>query len=128
MATHLGPSGAGQLTKMANQICVVGLCQALAEGLDFAESAGLDVAQVISVMLKGSSTSWQMENRAETMLAGEYDFGFATPLMQKDIASCMENPELLGQAVSNGCIRMGDDAIALFSEFVEVGSYVFLVE
>lgn len=90
LATHLGPSGAGQLTKMANQICVVGLCQALAEGLDFAESAGLDVAQVISVMLKGSSTSWQMENRAETMLAGEYDFGFATPLMQKDIALCME--------------------------------------
>ena len=78
----MGELGAGQLTKMTNQICVVGLCQALAEGLDFATRAGLDVENVIQAMLQGSSTSWQMENRAEKMFAGEYDYGFSTVLMR----------------------------------------------
>lgn len=87
---HMGPSGAGQLTKMANQICVVGLTQALAEGLHFAESAGLDVHDVVEVMLKGSSASWEMEHRSDAMLAGSYDFGFSTDLMRKDIGLCLQ--------------------------------------
>ena len=88
--TLMGDSGAGQITKMTNQICVVGLCQALAEGLDFAESAGLDVSKVIHVMLQGSSASWQMANRAERMLAAEYDYGFSTTLMRKDIGLVLD--------------------------------------
>jgi 3-hydroxyisobutyrate dehydrogenase len=86
----MGGPGAGQLTKMTNQICVVGLCQALAEGLDFASRAGLDVQNVVEAMLQGSSTSWQMENRAERMLAGDYDFGFSTTLMRKDIGLVLD--------------------------------------
>lgn len=93
--TLMGESGAGQITKMTNQICVVGLCQALAEGLDFAESAGLDVTKVIHVMLQGSSASWQMANRAEKMLAGEYDYGFSTTLMRKDIGLVLEEAEAM---------------------------------
>ena len=89
----MGPAGAGQITKMTNQICVVGLCQALAEGLDFAESAGLDVNKVIHVMLQGSSASWQMANRAEKMLAGEYNYGFSTTLMRKDIGLVLDEAE-----------------------------------
>lgn len=88
--TLMGSSGAGQITKMTNQICVIGLCQALAEGLDFAETAGLDVSKVIHVMLQGSSASWQMANRAERMLAGEYDYGFSNTLMRKDIGLVLE--------------------------------------
>jgi 3-hydroxyisobutyrate dehydrogenase len=88
--TLMGPSGAGQITKMTNQICVVGLCQALAEGLDFAESAGLDVRKVIHVMLQGSSASWQMANRAERMLDAEYDYGFSTTLMRKDVGLVLD--------------------------------------
>ena len=86
----MGELGAGQLTKMTNQICVVGLCQALAEGLDFASRAGLDVENVIEAMLQGSSTSWQMENRADKMFAGEYDYGFSTVLMRKDVGLVLE--------------------------------------
>ena len=88
--TLMGSSGAGQITKMTNQICVIGLCQALAEGLDFAETAGLDVSKVIHVMLQGSSASWQMANRAERMLAGEYDYGFSNTLMRKDIGLVLD--------------------------------------
>jgi 3-hydroxyisobutyrate dehydrogenase len=88
--TLMGGSGAGQITKMTNQICVIGLCQALAEGLDFAETAGLDVSKVIHVMLQGSSASWQMANRAERMLAGEYDYGFSNTLMRKDIGLVLD--------------------------------------
>jgi 3-hydroxyisobutyrate dehydrogenase len=91
----MGPSGAGQITKMTNQICVVGLCQALAEGLDFAETAGLDVNRVIHVMLQGSSASWQMANRAERMLAGEYDYGFSTTLMRKDVGLVLDEAEAM---------------------------------
>lgn len=91
----MGPSGAGQITKMTNQICVVGLCQALAEGLDFAETAGLDVSRVIHVMLQGSSASWQMANRAERMLAGEYDYGFSTTLMRKDVGLVLDEAEAM---------------------------------
>lgn len=93
--TLMGGSGAGQITKMTNQICVVGLCQALAEGLDFAESAGLDVSKVIHVMLQGSSASWQMANRAEKMLAGEYNYGFSTTLMRKDIGLVLDEAQAM---------------------------------
>jgi 3-hydroxyisobutyrate dehydrogenase-like beta-hydroxyacid dehydrogenase len=93
--TLMGDSGAGQITKMTNQICVVGLCQALAEGLDFAESAGLDVSKVIHVMLQGSSASWQMANRAEKMLAGEYNYGFSTTLMRKDVGLVLDEAQAM---------------------------------
>jgi 3-hydroxyisobutyrate dehydrogenase-like beta-hydroxyacid dehydrogenase len=88
--THMGPSGAGQITKMTNQICVVGVAQALAEGLDFAIKAGLDPDKVVHVMTQGSSTSWEMENRAAQMIAGEYDFGFSTTLMRKDVGLVLD--------------------------------------
>ena len=87
---YMGSSGAGQLTKMTNQICVVGLCQALAEGLDFATRAGLDTRNVVEAMLQGSSTSWQMANRSDKMLDSDYDFGFSTTLMRKDIGLVLE--------------------------------------
>lgn len=89
-ATLIGGPGAGQLTKMANQICVAGVGQALAEGLSFAENAGLDPEKVLEVMLKGSSTSWMMENRSQTMIAAKYDFGFSTTLMRKDLALVLD--------------------------------------
>jgi 3-hydroxyisobutyrate dehydrogenase len=86
----MGPAGSGQLTKMSNQICVAGIGQALAEGLAFAEHNGLDPKKVLDVMLKGSSTSWMMENRAQTMIDGKFDFGFSTTLMRKDLGLVME--------------------------------------
>jgi len=88
--THMGPSGAGQITKMTNQICVAGIAQSLAEGLEFAIQAGLDPEKVVHVMKQGSSTSWEMENRAAQMIAGEYDFGFSTALMRKDIGLVLD--------------------------------------
>ncbi len=94
--SHMGPAGAGQLTKMTNQICVVGLCQALVEGLDFAEAAGLDLERVVEVMLAGASASWEMENRWRPMAEGDYDFGFATELMRKDIGLCLEEARTSG--------------------------------
>lgn len=94
-ANHMGPTGSGQLTKMANQICVVGLTQALAEGLDFAQTSGLDVMKVVEVMLTGSSASWEMEHRSEFMFEGEYDFGFSTDLMRKDIGLVLEEADNL---------------------------------
>jgi len=89
-ANLIGGPGAGQLTKMANQICVAGVGQALAEGLSFAENAGLDPEKVLEVMLKGSSTSWMMENRSQTMITAKYDFGFSTTLMRKDLALVLD--------------------------------------
>jgi 3-hydroxyisobutyrate dehydrogenase len=88
--THMGPSGAGQITKMTNQICVAGIAQSLAEGLEFAIQAGLDPEKVVHVMKQGSSTSWEMENRAEQMIAGEYNYGFSTTLMRKDIGLVLD--------------------------------------
>lgn len=85
----MGPSGAGQLTKMVNQICIAGLVEALAEGLHFAMRAGLDPAAVIEVISKGAAQSWQMENRYKTMIEGKYDFGFAVDWMRKDLAICL---------------------------------------
>ena len=93
---RLGPSGAGQLTKMVNQICIAGLVEGLAEGIHFAKKAGLDVAAVIETISKGAAQSWQMENRSKTMSEGKFDFGFAVEWMRKDLAIC------LGEARRNG--------------------------
>jgi 3-hydroxyisobutyrate dehydrogenase len=89
MVGLMGPAGAGQLTKMVNQICIAGLVQGLAEGIHFAKKAGLDVAEVIAVISKGAAQSWQMENRYKTMDAGKFDFGFAVDWMRKDLAICL---------------------------------------
>lgn len=86
----MGPSGAGQLTKMVNQICIGGLVQGLSEGLDFADKAGLDGRAVIEVISKGAAQSWQMENRFETMIDDEFDFGFAVDWMVKDLNICLD--------------------------------------
>jgi len=88
--TLMGPSGSGQLTKMVNQICIAGLVQALSEGIAFAQHAGLDAAKVIEVISKGAAQSWQMENRAPTMIEGRFDFGFAVDWMRKDLAIVMD--------------------------------------
>ncbi|MBX2838434.1 MAG: NAD(P)-dependent oxidoreductase [Gammaproteobacteria bacterium] len=86
----LGDSGAGQLTKMVNQICIAGLVQGLAEGLHFAECAGLDGRAVIDVISKGAAQSWQMENRYETMLDRKFDYGFAVEWMRKDLGIALD--------------------------------------
>lgn len=97
--TRLGESGAGQLTKMVNQICVAGLLQGLAEGLNFGQRAGLDMEAVISVIGKGAAQSWQMDNRAATMCAGEFDFGFAVDWMRKDLRIVLEEARRNGARV-----------------------------
>ncbi|WP_323844741.1 NAD(P)-dependent oxidoreductase [Microbulbifer magnicolonia] len=94
----LGPVGSGQLCKMVNQICIAGVVQGLAEGLHFARAAGLDAEQVIDVISKGAAQSWQMENRYKTMLAGEYEHGFAVDWMRKDLAI------VLSEAQRNGAL------------------------
>ena len=89
MCKLLGPAGAGQLTKMVNQICIAGLVEGLSEGIHFAKRAGLDVEAVIETISKGAAQSWQMENRYKTMNAGKYDFGFAVNWMRKDLSICL---------------------------------------
>lgn len=96
MAKLLGPSGAGQLTKMVNQICIAGLVEGLAEGLHFAKKAGLDAEAVIETISKGAAQSWQMENRYKTMIEGKFDFGFAVDWMRKDLAICLDEAERNG--------------------------------
>jgi 3-hydroxyisobutyrate dehydrogenase-like beta-hydroxyacid dehydrogenase len=86
MHLRMGAAGAGQITKAVNQVCVAGLLQGLAEGLNLARRAGLDAERVVEVISQGAAQSWQMENRSKTMLAGEYDFGFAVDWMRKDLA------------------------------------------
>ena len=88
--TLLGPSGSGQLAKMVNQLCIAGLVQGLAEALNFAQRAGLDGEQVLAVIAKGAAQSWQMENRGSTMLADQFNFGFAVDWMRKDLGLCLE--------------------------------------
>jgi len=87
--TLMGPSGAGQLTKMVNQICVVGVVEGLAEAIDFGLRAGLDMKLALDVISKGAATSWQMENRGQTMIDDKFDFGFATDWMRKDLRICL---------------------------------------
>ncbi len=95
----MGEAGAGQLTKMVNQICIAGLVQALSEGLSFAGAAGLDPKSVVEVISKGAAQSWQMENRHKTMLAGEFEHGFAVEWMRKDLAICLQEARRNGTAL-----------------------------
>jgi 3-hydroxyisobutyrate dehydrogenase len=97
--TLMGGPGAGQLTKMVNQICIAGLLQGLAEGLDFGQRAGLDLGRVIDVISQGAAQSWQMDNRAKTMAQGAFDFGFAVDWMRKDLAICAEEAGRNGAAL-----------------------------
>jgi 3-hydroxyisobutyrate dehydrogenase-like beta-hydroxyacid dehydrogenase len=93
---RLGPAGAGQLTKMVNQLCIAGVVQGLAEAVDFAQRSGLDTAQVFDVIGKGAAQSWQMDNRSATMAAGEFDFGFAVEWMRKDLGFCLDEAARIG--------------------------------
>jgi 3-hydroxyisobutyrate dehydrogenase len=95
----LGAPGAGQLAKMMNQICIAGILQGLAEAIHFGKAAGLDVAAVIEVISKGAAQSWQMENRSKTMLAGEYDFGFAVDWIRKDLGIALDEARANGTSL-----------------------------
>jgi 3-hydroxyisobutyrate dehydrogenase-like beta-hydroxyacid dehydrogenase len=94
--TLLGASGAGQLAKMVNQICIAGLVQGLSEGIAFGMRAGLDMEQVLEVIGKGAAQSWQMDNRGKTMIAGKFDFGFAVDWMRKDLGIALEEAKRNG--------------------------------
>lgn len=96
MVNLIGGPGAGQLTKMMNQICIAGLVQGLAEAIHFGQKAGLDIPAVMDTISKGAAQSWQMENRWKTMAEGKFDFGFAVDWMRKDLSIC------LGEARKNG--------------------------
>lgn len=97
--TLLGESGAGQLSKMVNQICIAGLVQALSEGIAFGLAAGLDMKQVLNVIDKGAAQSWQMVNRGGTMVDGKFDFGFAVDWMRKDLGLVMDEAKRNGARV-----------------------------
>lgn len=99
MQRLMGEVGSGQLTKMVNQICVGGLLQGLAEALHFAQSAGLDADAAMQVISKGAAQSWQLDNRYKTMLAGEFDFGFAVEWMRKDYAIVLEEARCNGASL-----------------------------
>lgn len=106
-AQLMGGAGSGQLCKMVNQICIAGLVQGLAEGLNFAKRAGLDAQQVVEVISKGAAQSWQMDNRHKTMLADEYDHGFAVQWMRKDLAFALEEANKNGSELP--VTRLVDD-------------------
>jgi 3-hydroxyisobutyrate dehydrogenase/2-hydroxy-3-oxopropionate reductase len=97
--TLMGDSGAGQLTKMVNQICIAGLLQALSEGMAFGSKAGLNMDQVLEVIGKGAAQSWQMDNRGKTMVADQFDFGFAVDWMRKDLGLVMDEAKRNGARV-----------------------------
>jgi 3-hydroxyisobutyrate dehydrogenase len=113
---RLGEAGAGQLTKMVNQICIAGLVQALSEGLSFARAAGLDPQSVVEVVSKGAAQSWQMDNRHKTMLEGKYDHGFAVEWMRKDLGICFDEASRNG--VSLDVARLVD---RFYAEVEEMG-------
>lgn len=96
--TLIGPSGAGQLTKMVNQICIAGILQSLAEGIAFGKRAGLDMERVLAAISQGAGASWQMNNRGTTMIKDEFNFGFAVDWMRKDLGLC------LAEAKRNGAL------------------------
>jgi len=96
---RMGEAGAGQLTKMVNQICIAGLVEALSEGLSFARAAGLDPLAVVEVISKGAAQSWQMENRHKTMLEGHFQHGFAVEWMRKDLAIVLEEARRNGSSL-----------------------------
>ncbi len=91
----IGKNGSGQLAKMVNQICIAGLIQGLAEGINFGQKAGLNMKKVLEIIEKGAASSWQMQNRGSTMLDGKYDFGFAVDLMRKDLEIAFKKAEEL---------------------------------
>jgi 2-hydroxy-3-oxopropionate reductase len=95
----LGPVGAGQLTKMVNQICIAGLVQGLSEAIHFGERAGLDMARVLEVIGKGAAASWQMDNRGKTMIENKFDFGFAVDWMRKDLGFCLDEAKRSGTSL-----------------------------
>lgn len=97
--TLVGPVGSGQLTKMVNQICLAGLTQALGEGLNFAARAGLDLEKVLGVISKGAAQSWMMDNRSQTMLANQFEFGFAVDWMRKDMAIALDEARRNGASM-----------------------------
>jgi 3-hydroxyisobutyrate dehydrogenase len=97
--TLMGGPGSGQLTKMVNQICIAGMVQALSEGINFAARAGLDVERVFDVIGKGAAQSWQMDNRAKTMAADQFNFGFAVDWMRKDLSICLDEARGNGAAL-----------------------------
>lgn len=97
----MGDVGAGQLAKMVNQICIAGVVQGLSEGIHFAQKAGLDAEKVIEVISKGAAQSWQMENRYQTMIKDEFDFGFAVDWMRKDLGICLKTGNEIGASLPN---------------------------
>lgn len=112
----LGPVGSGQLAKMVNQVCIAGVVQGLAEGLDFAQRAGLDGEALIETISKGAAGSWQMENRYKTMLADEYDFGFAVDWMRKDLGIA------LAEAQNNGAkLQLAELVDSFYAEVQGMG-------
>jgi 3-hydroxyisobutyrate dehydrogenase len=116
MCKRLGGAGAGQLTKMVNQICIAGLVEGLSEGIHFAKKAGLDVNAVIETISKGAAQSWQMENRHKTMNEGKYDHGFAVEWMRKDLSIC------LAEARNNGAsLPVTALVVAFYSEVEKMG-------
>ena len=113
---RMGDAGAGQLTKMVNQICIAGAVSGLAEALNFAMRAGLDADQVVDVISKGAAQSWQMENRSKTMVRDQFEFGFAVEWMRKDLGICFD------EAKNNGSdLTMTKLVDALYARVIEMG-------
>lgn len=113
---RLGGIGAGQLTKMVNQICIAGLVQALSEGLAFAEKSGLNAHEVIDVISKGAAQSWQMDNRGHTMVDGEFDFGFAVEWMVKDLKYAVDEARRNGASVP-----VAETVLGFYEELADSG-------
>ena len=113
---YIGAPGSGQLAKMVNQICIAGIVQGLSEGLHFAKRAGLDVEKVIGAISKGAAQSWQMENRWQTMVRDEFDFGFAVEWMRKDLGMTIDEAERNGARLE--LTRLVD---AYYAEVQELG-------
>ena len=112
----LGPAGSGQLAKMVNQVCIAGIVQGLAEGLNFAQKAGLNGEALVETISKGAAGSWQMDNRFETMLADQYEFGFAVDWMRKDLGIC------LSTAKENGAdLSVAELVDSFYAEVQEMG-------
>jgi len=114
--TRIGPAGSGQLAKMVNQICIAGVVQGLAEGLSFAKHAGLDPDLLIEAISKGAAQSWQMENRWQTMVQDEFDFGFAVDWMRKDLKIALEEAERNGTT-----LQMTELVDKFYAEVQEMG-------
>ncbi|MCH7981491.1 MAG: NAD(P)-dependent oxidoreductase [Proteobacteria bacterium] len=114
--TLIGPAGSGQLAKMVNQICIAGVVQGIAEGLHFAKRAGLDQARVIASISKGAAQSWQMENRWETMINNEFEFGFAVDWMRKDLGMTLAEARRVGATLEMTALIDG-----YYSEVQELG-------